>query len=252
MPAHRVREWHIEHAVVQGDDRLQQLGQALLLGGLQFIERGNRPLRKHEQLERPLRPERHQRDPVIVRGDDTLSGLQFRLRVVDEQRPAMSRLVLPLTLQLVLDFIRHDAGRPDLPVRMRIARAHHLAAILEDQHVSEVATRIELGELRSPGTHDACCFLLRQVAERQIVPRRIAQHAAFARDRLRREQSLAFRACITCRIECRKVVRENVRLRVLQIHSTVRALVAGTQIALRIVRESSRRRRCFVLPLPRT
>jgi hypothetical protein len=71
-----------------------------------------------------------------------------------------------LGAQLTLHFVRHDARRPDLAMRMRIAGTHHLAAILEDQYVREIATRIELGELCAPRTHDADSLWRRQIAQR--------------------------------------------------------------------------------------
>ena len=46
--------------------------------------------------------------------------------------------------------IRHVLGGPDLSVRMRVARAHHGAAILEDLHVADLRTGAQLYKLIRP------------------------------------------------------------------------------------------------------
>ena len=141
---------------------------------------------------------------------------------------------------------------------MRIAGAHHVAAVLEHQRV-----------LRPPGGRDRRTFVDPDVddfadrgglhaRERQIVARRKADHSADAA--FGGAQSGAPRwvperdagaGWLAVRQEGGKIVVERERRRVVRISDAVRARVAGTEVAGRVVGRRLHARRRIDLSLPR-
>ena len=88
----------------------------------------------NHRLERPNRPERHHRSEFIVFANDTLLFFFFDFQVCAQQTGSMCPLKLRQRRLLLCRLIRQRSVRPDLSVRMRIARAHHRAAIFKDQY----------------------------------------------------------------------------------------------------------------------
>ena len=80
--------------------------------------------------------------------------------------------VLELAVEFLADLIRNRLVRPDLAVRMRIARAHDLAAVLEDLYVVDVVKRTQSLGFFAPGVDHRPDFLPAHPSERQIMPRR--------------------------------------------------------------------------------
>jgi hypothetical protein len=108
-------------------------------------------------------------------------------------------------------------------MRMRVARPHRSAAVLEDLDVPDALIATELGVLVGPYLDDALNRSLWEVAEPEIVPRGVADHTTGA------VLSRAFRE------ECREVVREHEGAIVLGVLRTACARVAGAEIAVRIM-----------------
>ena len=84
-------------------------------------------------------------------------------------------------------------GRPDLPVRVRIAGAHHRAAIFENLHVADPGIRRESRVLFNPGFDDMPNVRRVHARQREIVPRRKTDDAADAAFRRRREKPVRSR-----------------------------------------------------------
>jgi hypothetical protein len=154
-------------------------------------------------------------------------------------------VVVALALQLARGVRGHGALRPHLPVRMRVAGAHHLAAVLEQLHVADLAARAQLGRLLRPQVDHAAHRGLAQRREGQVVPRREADHAAGARFGLGREQPLAVEhdggvagGGLVGRVglEGGEVVGEDEGARVVGVALAVGAHVPGAQVARGVVR----------------
>jgi hypothetical protein len=124
---------------------------------------------------------------------------------------------------LASDVHRHVLGRPDLPVGVRVRRAHLLAAVLEDLHVADPWVGHQLRVLIRPDLDDPLDRVERQLAEAEVVARRVADDAA--------RPVLA----VLRRNQRRVVVREDERLLVLRVPLAARALVARAEVAARVV-----------------
>src|SRR5438128_12004293 len=68
--------------------------------------------------------------------------------------------------------------RPNLAVRVWIARAHHLAAILENLHVVNPGNLPKCAVLLDPSIHDSAQFLDAHLRHGEIVSRRKTHHPA--------------------------------------------------------------------------
>jgi hypothetical protein len=154
-------------------------------------------------------------------------------------------VVVALALQLARGVRGHGALRPHLPVRVRVAGAHHLAAVLEQLHVADLGARAQLGRLLRPQVDHAAHRGLAQRREGQVVPRREADHAAGARFGFGREQPLAVEhdgrvagGGLVGRVglEGGEVVGEDEGARVVGVALAVGAHVPGAQVAGGVVR----------------
>ena len=129
------------------------------------------------------------------------------------------------------------AAGPDLAMRMRIAGAHHLAAILEDLHVADVGQAAQVGVLRGPHVHHQREIRHAHARHGQIVPRRKAAHAADARLAGGDQQAVAILDGLggRGRQQRRKIVIEDKRAGVRRIAHAARARIAGAKVAVGIV-----------------
>src|SRR5258708_5179583 len=140
-------------------------------------------------------------------------------------------------------------------MRMRIARAHHLAAVLENLHVADSGDQGKLRELRSPRADDLFDFGQAHAGQRQIVPRREAHDAADARLALGYQQALVLNIQVPWgRIFFQRgeVILEDKCGKVLRIARPTRALIARTKIAGGIVLRPLSRWHRFNRALPGT
>src|SRR5918996_2860437 len=85
-----------------------------------------------------------------------------------------------LTRMLLRHFRWHARARPNLPMWMRIARAHHRATVFENLHVADLVSRSELRAFSSPKVNDEPNVLSLHLCEREVVPRRKTDDAANA------------------------------------------------------------------------
>lgn len=92
-------------------------------------------------------------------------------------------------------FIGKGTGSPNLTVRMRIAGAHHGAAVLENLYVVDEVAASEIGELLPPHFDDCDDFFLVHARQGQIVAGRKASDAAEAWFRLRNNQLVLLDLC---------------------------------------------------------
>src|ERR1035441_2364702 len=106
--------------------------------------------RHQEDFEWPHSPPRDQSHEVLILKDDSLIGGPLRFNVVAEQAVAGAGKMVALCVGLGGWFVGHKAGGPDLTVRVRVAGAHHSAAILKDLHVLDPVQTAELNILAGP------------------------------------------------------------------------------------------------------
>ena len=78
MKAHRVREGNSEHAVVRGSHAMQNIAQQWDFVGRELIHASEVPATADQNFKRPNRPERHEREEIIVfiNNSDTLPPSQ--------------------------------------------------------------------------------------------------------------------------------------------------------------------------------
>jgi hypothetical protein len=138
-------------------------------------------------------------------------------------------------------------------MRVWITGAHHLAAILEDLHESDVRLRAEFDELIRPGVDHRDNLLDAHARKRQVVARIEAHHPARARFRLRPKKVSVFKASAR-RIPAQRceVILENKRRFVGRIANATGARVPRTQIAGRVVGWPRVWRQLLNLSLPGT
>ena len=137
-------------------------------------------------FERPGRPERHDRQPVLVRLHHPLAARGLALGHVEQQRAAMRRRPFALLMVLDRDLVGQKIGCPDLAMRMRVRTAHHRALVLEQLHRQIIAT--QHGGFGAPGVDHCLERRPIELRERRAMIGREADHPRTSADRLSREQ----------------------------------------------------------------
>src|SRR5579862_1690547 len=211
--------------------------------------------RDYQHLEGPDRPPRHDGDERIVRKDDALVTLQFLLGVRAQQAFVACGPIGAQAQRFFEELVGDVELRPNLSVRVRVARAHHRTAVFENRYGVDVRNAGELRVLIGPAIDDAGDGLLRQRGQMQIVARRVTDDPAVAGLGFSGKQQLSLgvtrREVLWRRSERWKIVAKNKRRLVFGIALAVGANVAGTQVALRIVLGYGRCGNGRVLSLPR-
>jgi hypothetical protein len=167
-------------------------------------------------------------------------------------------VVLGLAGELTGDVRRDGALRPHLAVRVRVARAHHLAAVLEQLDVPHVGAGAELRRLLRPQVDHGAHARRAERGEGEVVPRREADDAAGARLGLRGEQPrrvehhrIGRRGVVGgVGLERRVVVGEDEGARVVGVALAVGAHVPGAQVARGVVGRTLGGGRLLDLALP--
>ena len=180
-------------------------------------------------FEGPVGPVRHDCDEMLVLDDDPIP---FGFHIVGKNRSP------PEVFLLSRDDRRDMLGRPDLTVRMRIARTHLLAAVFEDLHMADARICAELRVLLGPCLDDVLQRREWELAEAQIMAWRITNNPA--------DSVLA----VAFRDERREVVREHVRACVAGVALTSAAAVTGTEVTGAVMRRQLIPRGRIDLPLP--
>ena len=205
----------------------------------------------HHRLKRPHRPERHHRQERLVLFHHALAARLLQARVLAQQ--ARAALFPPLQQRSLLlgDFVGQRVARPDLAVRVRIACAHHGAAVFEDLYVVDLGPRAEFQVLLHPRIHHLAQVGRLHVGDRQVVARRETDHAAESRFGFGQQQAVLLEAIQRrARLERGEVVVENESSGVRRIAHPAGARVARTQIAVGVVIGLCGDGLVFHLPLP--
>ena len=142
-------------------------------------------------------------------------------------------------------------------MRMRIAGAHHGAAIFENLDVIDIFQFAQLPELFYPCADDELNFVQPHSGECEIVTRRKTNHAANSRFRFGDEQPHVVDCVETerARFEVsrrRSFIVEDERGGVHGVSNSARPQVAGAKIAARIVSRLRDARKFRDFPLPGT
>ena len=160
MEAHRIRERRAEQAVVALHQVLQHRPERGAFVVVEVEQGGHSPAGDDERFERPHGPVRYDRHEVVVLLDDPLPLV---VQVVEQDSGTLESLLL------ARDDRGHVLGRPDLPVRVRIARAHLRSSIFEDLDMSDVRVCAELLVLLRPGLDDLLDRFYRKVSETEVM-----------------------------------------------------------------------------------
>jgi hypothetical protein len=233
VPAHRVREWHLEEAVVSADQLDHALRERRPLFFVELGQARHRAAGNDEGLEGPRGPERDNDQPLVI-GDQLARTATFLGGVV-QKKPAAGRFEVPSLPAVFLDGLdRKRVACPDLAVRVAVRGAHRRAAVLEDLH--PLVGLAEFGGLGGPQVHDAPEVLRTHLRNADVVARREADHAAGAAFRFRPQEADLVGLQRGVRTERREIVREDVRVLVGRVTLAVRPRVAGAEVAARVVR----------------
>ncbi len=159
----------------------------------------------------------------------------------------------PLAGVFFRDFIRDGGACPDLAMRMRIASAHHGAAILKNLDVSNRRKSRELAVLFAPRIYklrDSCLVHLRYG---KIVTRRKTYYPADACLATRDQQiAIVQERDRSFRQQRWIVVIEHERGFVIRISNSPNSFITRAQVAVRVVRQLRRVGCFFNLSSPRT
>ena len=164
---HRVWERCREQTVVAHDELLEQRRKSLAFVVSELCQGGSLSASDNQGFEGPGCPVRHDCDEVLVLDDDPIP---FGLQIVGENRSP------PEVLLLSRDDRRDMLGRPDLTVRMRIARTHLLAAVFEDLDMADARVCAELRVLLGPCLDDVLQRGEWELAEAEIMTWRITNN----------------------------------------------------------------------------
>ncbi len=180
MESHRVRTGGLKEIVVPGGDLPQDVGKQNVLLRSHISEPGKMPFGDYDRLKGPNSPEGNQCCETVILGHHPLA-LPFQSEVVAEQ--ASPPFVKPVSLRMAFlpDLVGNPVIRPDLAVRVRIACAHHLAAIFEDLNISHPGHRSELFILLAPGLDHLFDRRIVHTRNRQVMKRRKTQHSGDTR-----------------------------------------------------------------------
>src|SRR2546421_10655391 len=160
--------------------------------------------------------------------------------------------ILPERRQLPTGKVWQRSIRPNLAVRMRIARAHHLAAVLEDLHVINPWNFPKRAVLFDPAVHDGAQFRDAHSRNSEIMARRKTHHAADSLLHSPNKQAARIKLELPdVRQHRRVIVIKSVRFRITWRLRSARALITRAQIAVRIERDRRRSYELFHFPLPR-
>jgi len=145
-----------------------------------------------QYLKGPDRPPGDQSHEVLILEDDAgrfvfLRGL-FGSQVVAQQAMAGAGEMLALGRDLGDRLVGNKAAGPDLAVGMRIAGAHHRAAVLEDLHVLDPVQAGHILVLLRPCIHHAANLRLGHAGQGQAVVGMEADHLAQSARRLCNQQ----------------------------------------------------------------
>ena len=155
VEAHGVGEADLEEIVVAGGDGFEDGREGGALGGGEGGEVAEVAAGKDEGLEGPGGPVGDEGDEEVVLDDDAGVGLrEFGGEVVAEQAGVVLLVVRLLRGELAEGLVGDVFGGPDLAVGVRVAGAHHGAAVLEDLDVVDVGQIAEGGGFEGPGVDD--------------------------------------------------------------------------------------------------
>ena len=150
---------------------------------------------------------------------DPLAARQLLVEVVDQHRPAVLQEIFGLAMRLLFEFVGEMAGRPDLPVRMRVRAAHDLAAVLEDLHGADLSQAAERDRLFDPDVDDPLDVGDVHSGKRQIVTGRETHDPADAGLTLGDEQPLLDPRVWRIGLQRREIIVEDERVLVVGIAS---------------------------------
>ena len=106
---------------------------------------------------------------MFVLEDQALARGFLDAQIFAEQALLVRLLVIALRRLFLRWLIGNGTGSPNLTVRMRIAGAHHGAAVLENLYVVDEVAASEIGELLAPHFDDCDDFFLVHARKGQIV-----------------------------------------------------------------------------------
>jgi hypothetical protein len=191
-----------------------------------------RPPCDQQQLERPGRPERHERQPRVALGHDP--GAARLLLDVVEQHPATGqRRMVGLCGRLSSGDRREARFLPRSGRAGAGSTPHRRAAVLE--HLDPAIASAELIGLVGPQVDDPTDVAGRHRRQRQVVPRRETHDATFAVLALGPDEPLRELPYPGVRPERAEIVGEYERRVIARVHVAVGPHVARAQVAARVV-----------------
>ncbi len=180
VEAHRIREGNIEQLVIAGGHLLQDVCQQIAFNFGEGVDSAEVSIADDKSFKRPHRPERHQHCEAVIAANQPVADLVLEFEVLAKQAGVIR---LPVQLERFLFacwFVRQCGVGPNLAMRMRIAGAHHDAAVLEDLNVIHPGDAAQLLVLLRPYVYNVAHFARGHARNREIVSRRKTYDAADA------------------------------------------------------------------------
>ncbi len=210
-------------------------------------------LRQDHGLKGPGRPKRDQHGKGFVLQHQPLARGQLLRQVPAQKALPLLVQVHGLTAILQGGIQRHAARGPYLAVGMRIGATHDRAPVLENLNVTDVVPPAQSTEFIAPDIDHGGGPVHAQAGHGEIMAGGIADNPADARFRLGHQQAVRLgRAFGRFRHQCGKIVGKDKGSIIVGIDRAARPLVAGAQIAGRVVPRQHGTVRFLLLPLPRS
>jgi len=213
------------------------------------------PSAADQHFEWPNCPEGHQHNKCLIRNYDPRALARLQFKIIAEQTSAVALEIAELRRQFARGRLWNRFRRPYLAMRMRIASAHHLAAVFENLHMANSRYLAELFKLSCPGAD--YFFDSRQIhaGERQIMTGGEAHHAANSRLTFGYHQAFVLHVHPEVRRifpQRSEIIFEDERRTVFGVARPARAWVPGAKVAGRVVARTHNRRNCLDRALPWT
>jgi len=262
VETHGVGEAGFEEIVEARGDAAKRIGQAVALVGRELRHGAQVAAADQQHLEGPDCPPGDEGGEVVVLEDQaaTMRGVGaiggggiFGGEIFAKEAAAGEGEVLALGFGFGCGLFGDEAGGPDLAVWMGVAGAHHRAAVLEDLHVLDPVVGAQLLVLAHPGVDDGADLFAGHAGQGERVVGVVAEDLAEAACRHGAEKLRGLRSGRRGRIgqESGVIVYKGEHAVVGRIDRTAGTVVAGAEVAFRIVGDAGRRGFLAHFALPR-
>src|SRR5215469_107256 len=169
---------------------MQHVGERARICSGELVHASQVAATAHQNLERPDGPERYQADESFIFENHSRLRCLLECNVIAQKAAATCFPIAVLGPKFFLRLSRNRCCRPDLAMRVRIARSHHATTVFEYLDVVDFLSGAEFTKLIDPDLDNAFNLPNLHGGKRQIVARREANDPADAGLALGDDQAL--------------------------------------------------------------